>query len=80
MVTAESPKSFSTRVRIEMACLLLEKPMTNIKQVATEYGYSEDSAFRRTFSQQMEMTTIQFRKWALLRNNKPSTLDNEDGD
>ncbi|MFJ5437734.1 MULTISPECIES: helix-turn-helix transcriptional regulator [Pectobacterium] len=32
-----------------MACLLLEKPMTNIKQVATEYGYSEDTAFRRTF-------------------------------
>ncbi|AFI89287.1 Hypothetical protein W5S_1186 [Pectobacterium parmentieri] len=63
-----------------MACLLLENPMTNIKQVAAECGYSEDTAFRRAFSQQMEMTPTQFRKWALLRNNKPSALDNDDGD
>ncbi|MEQ9873243.1 helix-turn-helix domain-containing protein [Pectobacterium brasiliense] len=79
-LTAESPKNFITRVRIEMACLLLENPVTNIKQVAAECGYSEDTAFRRAFSQQMEMTPTQFRKWALLRNNKPSALDNEEGD
>ena len=54
--------------------------MTNIKQVAAECGYSEDTAFRRAFSQQMEMTPTQFRKWALLRNNQQIALDHEDDD
>ncbi|MCL6385730.1 helix-turn-helix domain-containing protein [Pectobacterium carotovorum subsp. carotovorum] len=79
-LTEESPKNFITRVRIEMACRLLENPMTHIKQVAAECGYSEDTAFRRAFSQQMEMTPTQFRKWALLRNNQQLALDHEDDD
>ncbi|WP_350312637.1 helix-turn-helix domain-containing protein [Dickeya fangzhongdai] len=67
-LTNESPKNFITRVRIETACLLLENPAANIKQVARECGYSEDTAFRRAFSQLMGMAPIQYRKWALLRN------------
>ncbi|WP_192457386.1 GlxA family transcriptional regulator [Musicola keenii] len=67
-LTNESPKNFITRVRIETACMLLENPAASIKQVAEECGYSEDTAFRRAFSQLMGMTPTQYRKWAAQRN------------
>lgn len=74
-LTNESPKNFITRVRIETACLLLENPAANIKRVAQACGYSEDTAFRRAFSQLMGMTPVQYRKWAMLRNDKTATPD-----
>ncbi|ADM99711.1 GlxA family transcriptional regulator [Dickeya dadantii] len=72
-LTNESPKNFITRVRIETACLLLENPIANIKRVAQDCGYSEDTAFRRAFSQLMGMTPVQYRKWAMRRNDKAAT-------
>lgn len=52
-----------------------ENPAANIKRVAQACGYSEDTAFRRTFSQLMGMTPVQYRKWAMLRNDKTTTPD-----
>lgn len=62
-LTQESPKEFITRVRIESACVLLANPVSNIREVAAECGYTEDTAFRKAFSQVMGMTPSQYRKW-----------------
>ncbi|OAT78745.1 AraC family transcriptional regulator [Mangrovibacter phragmitis] len=62
-LTQESPKEFITRVRIESACVLLANPVTNIREVAAECGYTEDTAFRKAFGQVMGMTPSQYRKW-----------------
>lgn len=64
----ESPKAFITRVRIETACVLLETPGASVKQVAAKCGYSEETAFRRAFSQQTGMTPADYRRWAGGRN------------
>ncbi|MEB5838486.1 helix-turn-helix domain-containing protein [Pantoea dispersa] len=61
-LTQESPKEFITRVRIESACILLANPVTNIREVAAECGYTEDTAFRKAFGQVMGMTPSQYRK------------------
>lgn len=61
-LTNESPKSFITRVRIETACTLLETPGASIKQVALHCGYTEETAFRRAFIQQMGMTPTDFKR------------------
>lgn len=63
-LTNETPKAFITRVRIESACVLLANPAANVRAIAAECGYSEDSAFRKAFSQMMGMTPGQYRKWA----------------
>lgn len=62
-LTQETPKEFITRVRIESACVLLANPVTNIREVAAECGYTEDTAFRKAFIQVMGMTPTQYRKW-----------------
>ncbi|WP_017906723.1 GlxA family transcriptional regulator [Pseudomonas asplenii] len=64
----ESPKAFITRVRIETACVLLETPGASVKQVAAKCGYSEETAFRRAFSQQTGMTPADYRRWLSGRN------------
>ncbi|MCZ3382826.1 helix-turn-helix domain-containing protein [Kosakonia sp. SOY2] len=69
-LTHESPKHFITRVRIESACLLLENPSANIRHVAAACGYTEDTAFRKAFSQLINMTPAQYKHWAAARNTK----------
>ncbi|CAM2176818.1 helix-turn-helix transcriptional regulator [Burkholderia orbicola] len=60
--------SFITRVRIEMACVLLERPGASIKQVALQCGYREETSFRRAFSQLTGMTPADYRRWSDGRN------------
>lgn len=60
----ESPKSFITRVRIETACVLLETPGSSIKQVAVQCGYTDETAFRRAFTQLCGMTPADYRRWS----------------
>lgn len=67
-LTNESPKGFITRVRIEMACVLLERPGASIKQVALQCGYSEETSFRRAFGQLTGMTPADYRRWSDRRN------------
>ncbi|WP_028231554.1 GlxA family transcriptional regulator [Paraburkholderia mimosarum] len=67
-LTNESPKGFITRVRIEMACVLLERPGASIKQVALQCGYSEETSFRRAFGQLTGMTPADYRRWSDARN------------
>ncbi|SIR32889.1 transcriptional regulator, AraC family with amidase-like domain [Rhizobium sp. RU35A] len=66
-LTNESPKGFMTRVRIEMACVLLETPGASVKQVAQQCGYGDDTAFRRAFIQLTGMTPADYRRWAVGR-------------
>lgn len=63
-LTNESPKGFITRVRIEMACVLLDTPGASIKQVALKCGYSEETSFRRAFGQLTGMTPADYRRWS----------------
>ncbi|CAM2157794.1 Helix-turn-helix domain-containing protein [Paraburkholderia tropica] len=67
-LTNESPKGFITRVRIEMACVLLERPGASIKQVALQCGYSAETSFRRAFGQLTGMTPADYRRWSNGRN------------
>ncbi|MBI6851591.1 helix-turn-helix domain-containing protein [Pseudomonas cichorii] len=67
-LTNESPKTFITRVRIETACVLLETPGSSVKQVALKCGYSEETAFRRAFTQLTGMTPADYRRWSNGRN------------
>ncbi|WP_311769173.1 helix-turn-helix transcriptional regulator [Burkholderia cenocepacia] len=60
--------TFITRVRIEMACVLLERPGASIKQVALQCGYREETSFRRAFSQLTGMTPADYRRWSDGRN------------
>lgn len=62
-LSQETPKEFITRNRIELACNLLASTGASIQQVATECGYSEDSAFRKAFNLTMEMSPAQYRQW-----------------
>ncbi|ELY4112077.1 helix-turn-helix domain-containing protein [Cronobacter turicensis] len=59
----ESPKTFITRVRIETALVLLEKPDKNLSQIAHEIGYSDETAFRRAFNSIMGMSPGRYREW-----------------
>lgn len=71
----ESPKAFITRVRIETACMLLETPGASIKQVAARAGYSDDSAFRRAFTQLIGMAPADYRRWSSARHTSmPATV------
>lgn len=63
----ESPKTFITRVRIETATLMLEKPGSTIYQVASACGYSDETAFRRAFSTIMGMTPGNYKEWVRSR-------------
>lgn len=63
-LTNESPKELITRVRIETACVLLQRPGASIKQVALQCGYSEDTAFRRAFGQLTGMTPADYKRWS----------------
>jgi AraC-like DNA-binding protein len=67
-LTNESPKGFITRVKIEMACVLLERPGASIKQVALQCGYSEETSFRRAFGQVTGMRPADYRRWSSGRN------------
>lgn len=67
-LTTESPKAFITRVRIEMACVLLDTPGASVKQVALQCGYSEETSFRRAFSQCTGMTPADYRRRSIGRN------------
>ncbi|KAB7769786.1 GlxA family transcriptional regulator [Xanthomonas maliensis] len=64
----ESPKAFMTRVRIETACMLLDTPGASIKQVASQCGYTDDTAFRRAFSQLIGMSPLDYKRWSQRRN------------
>ena len=64
-LTNESPKGFMTRVRIEMACVLLETPGASVKQVAQQCGYCDETAFRRAFIQLAGMTPGDDRRRAM---------------
>ncbi|WP_374556017.1 GlxA family transcriptional regulator [Aquitalea pelogenes] len=61
-LTGESPKAFITRVRIETACVLLATPGISIKQVASQCGYGDETAFRRAFIQAMGLTPVDYRR------------------
>nr|WP_249176918.1 helix-turn-helix domain-containing protein [Burkholderia cenocepacia] len=75
-LTSESPKGFITRVRIEMACVLLETPGASIKQVALQCGYGDETSFRRAFGQLIGMTPADYRRWSSRRNTR-STIDRD---
>lgn len=62
-LTQETPKEFITRIRIESACVMLANPTLSIRQVATECGYTEDTAFRKAFIKIMGVTPVQYRRW-----------------
>ncbi|MGK8208289.1 GlxA family transcriptional regulator [Burkholderia cenocepacia] len=63
-LTNESPKGFITRVRIEMACVLLERPGASIKRIALQCGYSDETSFRRAFGQLTGLTPADYRRWS----------------
>jgi transcriptional regulator GlxA family with amidase domain len=62
-LTQEKPKEFITRIRIESACVMLANPTISIRQVVTECGYSEETAFRKAFTQIMGMAPARYRQW-----------------
>lgn len=66
-VTGESPKAFITRIRIETARALLEKPGASVKAAAHLSGYGDDASFRRAFTRQMGLTPTEFRQRAKSR-------------
>ena len=73
-LTNESPKEFITRVRIEMACVLLERPGSSVKQVALQCGYGDETSFRRAFNQLVRMTPADYRRWSTSRNGGPTSV------
>ncbi|TWB53122.1 AraC family transcriptional regulator with amidase-like domain [Rhizobium sp. ERR 922] len=72
-LTGEAPKSFITRVRMETACVLLETPGSSIKQVAVQCGYTDETAFRRAFTQLSGMTPGDYRRWSQKRLAQPES-------
>ncbi|KIS45831.1 GlxA family transcriptional regulator [Kosakonia radicincitans] len=62
-LSQETPKSFITRVRIENAAVLLEKPGKTLAQIASECGYSDETAFRRAFISVMGMSPGRYKEW-----------------
>lgn len=59
----ESPKTFMTRIRLEMACTLLNGQGVSIKRVAQQSGYEDEGSFRRAFIRFTGMTPSAYRHW-----------------
>ncbi|MCU6497935.1 helix-turn-helix domain-containing protein [Rugamonas sp. A1-17] len=62
-LVGESPKAFITRVRLETARVLLEKKASNVKRIAQQSGYADESSFRRAFTRFMGMSPNAYRQW-----------------
>ncbi|HWZ49715.1 MAG TPA: helix-turn-helix domain-containing protein [Herbaspirillum sp.] len=63
----ESPKVFMTRIRLEMACTLLDGQGVSIKRVAHKSGYEDEGSFRRAFIRFTGMNPSAYRHWLKTR-------------
>ncbi len=63
----EAPKSFMNRVRMDMAKTLLHTSDQAIGNIALNFGYSDEAAFRRLFRKQVGMSPSEYRRWKAQR-------------
>lgn len=56
-----TPKQLLLQMRIERACMLLEKSELNVTEIAAECGYSDHSAFSRQFKAATHFTPRDYR-------------------
>ena len=59
----EAPKSFMDRVRMDMAKTLLHTSNEPVGNIAVNFGYSDEAAFRRLFRKQVGMSPTEYRRW-----------------
>ena len=59
----EAPKSFMDRIRMDMAKTLLHTSDQPIGNIALNFGYSDEAAFRRLFRKQVGMSPSEYRRW-----------------
>lgn len=69
----ESPKAFIIRVRLETARVLLEKKASNVKRIAQQSGYADESSFRRAFTRFVGMSPNAYRHWVQQRSDPTLT-------
>lgn len=62
-LTGEAPKAFMDRVRMDMAKTLLHTSSQQINCIALEFGYSDETVFRRLFRKQVGMSPSEYRRW-----------------
>jgi transcriptional regulator GlxA family with amidase domain len=62
-LTDEAPKAFMDRVRMDMAKTLLHTSKQQVGNIALEFGYYDETAFRRLFRKQMGMSPSEYRRW-----------------
>jgi transcriptional regulator GlxA family with amidase domain len=63
LLTGEAPKAFMDRVRMDMAKTLLHTSKQQVGNIALEFGYSDEAAFRRLFRKQVGMSPSEYRRW-----------------
>lgn len=56
-----SPAQFLTRMRLDAACLLLERADTSIKQVARQTGFGSEYNLRRAFASHLGVVPTEYR-------------------
>lgn len=56
-----SPAQLLTRVRMEVACALLESSACSVKKVARDAGFGSEYNLRRAFSQQLGVLPSEYR-------------------
>jgi transcriptional regulator GlxA family with amidase domain len=58
--TGYKPKEYLQRLRIQKACELFETSDISVEDAATQVGYRDISAFRKTFVKNMGLTPSEF--------------------
>ncbi|MCT4622434.1 MAG: helix-turn-helix domain-containing protein [Schleiferiaceae bacterium] len=60
--TANTPKEYIARVKVEAAKRQFESTVQNIQEVMLNIGYSDEQAFRNTFRKYSGLSPIEYRK------------------
>lgn len=63
-----SPMGYLMQIRVNNACLLLEKKEIKVSGIAAQVGFSSPQRFNVAFRKQMGMTPMQYRKTKLQEN------------
>lgn len=80
VITSETLNSYITRKRIERtAIMLIHKKECSIAEIATKYGFNNDTTFSRTFKKIYGISPSEFRKSNLNNFSKISKLNSNIG-